>query len=284
MPVRISKRTQLKFAEFATGFSTINEIARAFEAEGFVSDAQQPDVGGQRRTVCASFHNLIDPLSDDQQRRLLGVYLDALADWTHEWRRRDGGDGLPRSAMDVMRSLRRDGIPLDDFGQLAGPLPADGALELGDFRCLRDPGVLEEHVQRMQGNIERDTAAVIGAAKELLESVCKLILEDCRVAYAANAGLLDLYKAVAQELRLSRESVPATAKGSEAAQRVLQGLVTTVQNLAELRNAMGVGHGRAQRVPALERHARLAMNASRAVAEFLLSTWHERKPLIVASA
>ena len=50
-----------------------------------------------------------------------------------------------------------------------------------------------------------------------------------------------------------------------------------MQNLAEVRNALGVGHGRAQRVAALERHARLAMNASRTVADFLLTTWHERK-------
>jgi hypothetical protein len=54
-------------------------------------------------------------------------------------------------------------------------------------------------------------------------------------------------------------------------------LVTTVQNLAELRNAIGVGHGRPQRVPALERHARLAMGASSTVADFLLSTWHARR-------
>jgi Abortive infection C-terminus len=129
----------------------------------------------------------------------------------------------------------------------------------------------------MRTNIDRDTPAVIGAAKDLVESTCKLILDDRGIAYAAAAPLLDLYRAVALELRLSRDSVPANAKGSEAAQRALQGLVTTVQNLAELRNAIGVGHGRPQRVPALERHARLAMGASSTVADFLLSTWYARR-------
>ncbi|MGZ4619566.1 MAG: hypothetical protein ACXV3F_12805, partial [Frankiaceae bacterium] len=162
--MRISKRTQLRFAEFASGFSVVNQITGAFEAEGFVSDPEQPYAGGQRRTVCASFHNRIGLLSDDQQRRLLTVYVDALADWTREYRR-EHNDVLPGLAMDVVRSLRRDGIPLDDLGQLTGPLPADGVLELRDFHLLRDPGVLEEHLQRMQSNIERDTAAVIGSAK-----------------------------------------------------------------------------------------------------------------------
>ena len=272
--VRISRRSQLKFAEFATGWSTVNQIARAYEAEGFESDPDQADVGGARRTTCASFERQIDARSGNQQRRLLNVYLDAIETWG---RQEDGS--LPKGGLDLVHTLQRDGVPIGDDGRLSGRIPADNGLNLGDFRLLRDPGVLEEHLERMYANVDRDTPAAIGAAKELVESVCKLILEDLDVTYAPSASLPDLYRSVAQELRLSRESVSANAKGSEAAQRVLQGLVTSVQNLAELRNALGVGHGRAQRVPALERHARLAVNASRTLAEFLLETWHERRRL-----
>ena len=262
----------LKFAEFATAYSAVNPIARAYEAEGFKAVPNHPYAGGARRTVCAGFHAGIDPLSSDHQRRLLNVYLDAIAYWG---RQPDGS--MPELAHHVVRSLQRDGFPLDDAGHLTGPLPAGSDLGLRDLRLLRDPGVIEEHLDRMLANIEKDPPAVIGAAKELVESICKAILEDLGVAYAPAATLPDLYKSVAAELRLSREAVPASAKGSEAAQRILQGLVTAVQNLTELRNALGLGHGRAQRVPALERHARLAMNSSRTIADFLLSTWHERK-------
>jgi hypothetical protein len=272
VPLRISRRTQTKFAEYATGWSTINQIARTFEAEGFEANAKQTDVGGQRRTTCASYHALIDPHSDSQQRRLLSVYLDAIDSWGG---RQDDGS-LAKGALDVVRSLQRDGVPVDDAGRLTGPIPA-GDLELPDLDNLADPGVLEEHLERMRANIDRDTSAVIASAKELLESVCKVILDDATVTYPASATLPELYKTVAQGLRLTRDSVPANAKGSEAAQRVLQGLVTAVQNLAELRNAIGLGHGRAQRVPALDRHARLAMNASYTVAAFLIATWSDRK-------
>lgn len=71
--------------------------------------------------------------------------------------------------------------------------------------------------------------------------------------------------------------MPNSAKGSQAAQRVLQNLMTAVQSLAELRNELGLGHGRARRSKVPARYARLAFNATVTVVEFLLETWHVRK-------
>ncbi|MGH7861214.1 MAG: hypothetical protein ACREOS_03145, partial [Candidatus Dormibacteraceae bacterium] len=82
MPLRISRRSQLKFGEYATRFSTVNQIARAFEAEGFEANPNQADAGSARRTGCESFHCRIDMSSARQQRRLLTVYLDALESWS----------------------------------------------------------------------------------------------------------------------------------------------------------------------------------------------------------
>ena len=101
---------------------------------------------------------------------------------------------------------------------------------------------------------------------------------DYGVAYdERSASLTDLYKLVASELGLTRDSVPTSVKGSQASHRILQNLSTAVQNLAELRNELGLGHGRTTSSPALARHARLAANASRTVVDFTLATWHERR-------
>lgn len=275
MTFRISRRSQLRFAEFASHSSTVNGIYLVFEGEGFQANPDQKDVGGERRTACESFHSFIDQSSPSQQRQLLDVYLEALEAWSDA--RSDDGTLVSRDARDLVHSLRRDRVPIDDAGHITGPLPDGVELEIPDLEHLPDAGVLEDHLQRMADNLDRDTPAVIGSAKELLESVCKVILDDAGVEYAPSASLPDLYKLVAIELRLSRDSVPQNAKGSEAAHRILQGLVTTVQNLAELRNALGAGHGRGQRVAALERHARLAMNASYTVCAFLLATWNQRR-------
>lgn len=151
------------------------------------------------------------------------------------------------------------------------------ALEVDEYENLGDPQVVREHLRRIDRDLKSDPAAAIGSSKELLETVLKNILNDYGVDYGNSPDLMDLYKEVQGCLSLNAQAVPDDARGSQASVKALRALVTTVQALAELRNALGTGHGPAKRSPALTRHARLAFNASVAVTEFLLDTWHERK-------
>ncbi|WP_117422824.1 abortive infection family protein [Mycobacterium marinum] len=96
------------------------------------------------------------------------------------------------------------------------------------------------------------------------------------MAYGQRDDIPQLYRYVANLLELKADSVPQSAKGSESAQQILRTLVTTIQSLAELRNELGIGHGQSTRSVALARHARLALNATVTVAEFVLDTWHAR--------
>jgi hypothetical protein len=70
----------------------------------------------------------------------------------------------------------------------------------------------------------------------------------------------------------------AVAFGRRADERTWRrALVTTVESLAEMRNALGLGQGQPRRSDALTRHARRAFTGSAGVSEFLLDTWHERR-------
>jgi hypothetical protein len=158
-------------------------------------------------------------------------------------------------------------------GSFHGATPA---LELDRRQLLTDPRVLHEHLTRIRDAVDKDPAAAIGSCKELVESLCKLILERSGVTYPVSEDLPALYRRVAGLLKLKAESVPTSAKGSETAQRILRTLATTVQGLAELRNELGLGHGRTSPSPALTRHARLALNSTVTVTEFLLDTWEAR--------
>jgi AbiJ N-terminal domain 3/Abortive infection C-terminus len=188
----------------------------------------------------------------------------------------------------INKKLAADGWALVEVDQVSGrPIFAGRrikgarqpttALKLPGYKRLRDPQVFHEHLRRIDAGLANDPPAAIASSKELVESVCKVILDDYEIEYGHKEDLLDLYKAAAKALKLSVDSVPDSARGSQAAQRAARALTSAVQSLAELRNELGLGHGRNAASKALTRHARLAFNSASAVAEFLLDTWHQRR-------
>jgi AbiJ N-terminal domain 3/Abortive infection C-terminus len=212
------------------------------------------------RFLSEMLHPVVRP-DVDEARRLASLF-----------NRRLAGDGWALVETDEV-----SGRPIFGGRQRKGAKHPSSALKLPEYQRLRDPQVLDEHLRRIDAGISGDPAAAIASSKELVESVCKLVLDDYDIEYDRKDDLLDLYKAAAKALKLSAESVPASAKGSQAAQGAARALATTVQRLAELRNELGLGHGRTSTSQALTRHARLAFNTASAVAEFMLDTWHERR-------
>lgn len=149
-------------------------------------------------------------------------------------------------------------------------------LRLRERELLTDPEVLEEHLVRIRDSLGSDPAAAISSSKNLVESLFRIILDRSGVAYGQREDIPQLYRHLADLLDLKADSVPESAKGSESAQQILRTFVTTIQSLAELRNALGIGHGQSKRSVALTRHARLALNATVTIAEFVLDTWQAR--------
>lgn len=213
-----------------------------------------------------------------------GVFARFLAEMLHPVVRPEQHEVAPLLAF-FNECLGRDGWELTEVSQLSGKPVLAGrrrgsyktptsALQLEQYPRLDDPTVLRQQLQRIERDITADPPGAIAQAKELVESVCKLILDDRAVPYGRKDDLAGLYKKVQDTIGLNADAVPGDRRGSEAAVRTLRALVTTIQSLAELRNQLGLGHGPATPRPALTRHARLAFNAAVTVAEFLLDTWH----------
>ncbi len=213
-------------------------------------------------------------------------FLEFLAQMVHPVVRPDADEAA--SLVDRLNdSLRVDGFALVPERRMSGRVlygassatathrPAE-VLRLDARDLLGDQRALRDHLDRIDRTIAIDPPAAISAAKELVETACKLILDATRTSYSNADDLPGLYKKVAEVLRLNAEAVPESARGSKTAQKTLRTLATTVQSLAELRNELGLGHGRSAPSPALERHARLSFNACVTVVEFLLDTWHAR--------
>jgi len=103
-------------------------------------------------------------------------------------------------------------------------------------------------------------SAAIGAAKDLTEAACKVAIERAGGTAPRNEKLQVLFK---QTLAVT---------GVEKVEGdVGRSLAATVQRLAELRNAVGAGHGRASQPNVDGRRARLAATAAFGIALFVLA-------------
>lgn len=217
--------------------------------------------------------------SDDQ-------FLLFLAQTVHPVVRPDEEE-VDRLVTEYNRQLRADGFQLSPASYISGKPIYGGArttarhspttaLSLPTRTLLEDHSALMDHLEAIGRDIKTDPAGAISSAKDLVETMCKLILDKRGVTYGKD-DLPVLYKKVSVDLGLDRRAVPDHVKGSEAAAKTLGGLNSSVQGLSELRNQLGRGHGRTTASPALERHARLAFNTAVTLTEFLYDTLQDRE-------
>jgi hypothetical protein len=118
-----------------------------------------------------------------------------------------------------------------------------------------------------------DPEGAITAARTLLESVCKTILDDAGAPYNKKDDLPKLYRKTAETLKL----VPADY-ADEQIKRILGGATTVVEGVGSLRNQHGDAHGKGRSSYRLsERHAALAVNMAGTMALFLMQTFEVRQ-------
>lgn len=102
-------------------------------------------------------------------------------------------------------------------------------------------------------------AAAVGSAKDLAEAASKIAIEAAGGTVPTAASLPALFK----------EALRASAV-EDADGEIGRSLTATVQRLAELRNAVGSGHGRASQPGVSARAGRLAASAAVGITAFLL--------------
>jgi hypothetical protein len=119
-----------------------------------------------------------------------------------------------------------------------------------------------------------DPEGAITAARTLVESVCKHILDDASVEYPHDADLPKLWASCAERLNL------APSQHEEPVFKTILGnCQSVVNNIAAIRNRVGDAHGQGRRqVRPKPRHAELAVNLAGTMASFLIATWRDRQP------
>lgn len=118
-----------------------------------------------------------------------------------------------------------------------------------------------------------DPEGAITAARTLLETVCKHVLDEAQVAYNPTADLPNLYGLTAKTLKMSPSQYT-----EDIFKQILGGCHSVVQGLGALRSKIGDAHGQGKRpVKPAPRHAELAVNLAGAMATFLAQTWENVK-------
>ncbi|MDB4793140.1 abortive infection family protein [bacterium] len=123
--------------------------------------------------------------------------------------------------------------------------------------------------RRVTRRIHDDPEGAITAARELVETVIKHILDGRNVSYNSTRGdLPQLYKLVQKELNLA----PADHQ-EQIFKQILSGCSSVVTGLGAIRNRLGDAHGKGTvAARPLPRHARLATNFAGTMALFLMET------------
>ena len=119
---------------------------------------------------------------------------------------------------------------------------------------------------------QSDPEGAITAARTLLETVCKHILDEKGIEYNNKTDLPQLYHLVAVELNLSPSQYT-----EDVFKQILGSCSAIVNGLGTLRNRLGDAHGQGKKpVRPVARHAELAVNLAGSVALFLVETWESR--------
>jgi hypothetical protein len=155
-----------------------------------------------------------------------------------------------REEADRMRRLAREGRTDAALGARL-PMLAQPWMSSGQVAALAQP------LQALRDALDRGrSGATLGAAKDLVEAACKIAIERGGGTAARSASLPALFKQ-------ANSTLPET-DGSDGA--LGRSMAATVQRLAELRNAVGAGHGHASVAELPAPLGRLAASAGAGVA------------------
>lgn len=145
--------------------------------------------------------------------------------------------------------------------------PGDLPVELG-LASLESTHIHQLWQKALQRRAD-DPEGAITAARALLESVCKLVLDEAEESYADDADLPKLYGKTAHRLNLA-----PSQHTEQIFKQVLGACQTVVEGIGAIRNRLSDAHGKGKKPvkPAL-RHAELVVNLAGAMAVFLAATW-----------
>jgi Abortive infection C-terminus len=130
---------------------------------------------------------------------------------------------------------------------------------------------IEEQVKGIERAVTENPGLAFDLAKTVVESACRTILTERKIAFGLDDDLPRLFKNVTMNLPLLPVAASSEAEARKSLAQTLNGLHTALQGVCELRNAYGfASHGADGMRPVMEGvQALLAAQAADAIVGFL---------------
>ena len=143
---------------------------------------------------------------------------------------------------------------------------------LEDYIRGREISPIELEFDRALKNVDANPREAVSAASNILESVCKIYIEQTGITAPPKQDLKSVWSVVRKDLGFDPSRIE-----DEDLQRIVSGMISIVEGIGALRTHASSAHGASRKTYRLEpRHARLAIHSAHTVALFVLESWAKR--------
>jgi hypothetical protein len=207
----------------------------------------------------------LNPL--DVLGRIIETYMEEVLDPENEW---DAHKLKDREK--IAKTLAQCELQYIKGGKVVGSLGVPSRT-LEEQLKEHDLVSVENEFNRALKNVEASPREAVSAAGNILESLCKIYIEEKSLDKPAKLDLKSVWGVVRKDLGFDASKVE-----DQDLQKILTGLFSIIDGVASLRSHVSSAHGEGKKVYKLEpRHARLAIHAAHTATLFILETWTKKK-------
>jgi hypothetical protein len=199
--------------------------------------------------------------------RLIENYMEEEIDPNDYW-----GEERLRDREKINKTLVQCELQYIRGGKIVGSLGVPSRA-LAEFIRERDIASIDTEFSRALSNVESNPREAVSAASNILESLCKVYIDDEHLERPTKQDLRPIWAVVRKDLGFD----PSLIEDQDL-QTILSGLISVVEGIGALRTHASSAHGAGRKHYRLEpRHARLAIHAAHTVALFVLESWERRR-------
>lgn len=173
----------------------------------------------------------------------------------------------------IEKILALEGFAYSHGGHIFGSAVSAPARSLDELLRKRAIPEIEIEFRRALESVEPDPPSAITAACSILESFCRIYIQEEGLELPSDQSAKPLWNTVARHIGFAPVS-----QTDQDIKKVLSGFLSVVDGIASLRTHDGSAHGKERRPYRIfPRHARLAVHAAHTLVLFGLETWAARK-------